>query len=84
MRKMTLDEINKRIQAKRQSVDYAANKFRSKSEDEGWTKGRVRPRDRDEILALNRLARLKIRKALKTGEVQYDKESRVFSVDKYR
>ncbi|MBW8349816.1 hypothetical protein K0H71_10195 [Bacillus sp. IITD106] len=84
MRKITLDSIFERVQEKRQSVDYAVNKFRSKSKDEGWNKGRVRPRDPDEILALNRLAQIKLRKAIKKGEVQYDKERRVFSVDKYR
>ncbi|RBW68574.1 hypothetical protein [Bacillus taeanensis] len=83
MRKITLEEINKRVQTKGRSVDYAVNKFRSKTKDEGWTMGRVRPRDSDEVLALNRLSRMKLRNAMKSGKVQYDKERRVFLVAEY-
>ncbi|MFK4998916.1 hypothetical protein ACI2OX_21320 [Bacillus sp. N9] len=83
MRKITFDEINEKVKIRGRNIDYAVHTFRSKTKEDGWTTGRVRPRDCDEVLALDRLSRLKIRKALATGRVQYDKERRVFKVADY-
>ncbi len=44
---------------------------------------RNRPRSEDEILALNYIARSTLRKALTTGSIKYNKESRVLFIAEY-
>jgi hypothetical protein len=84
MRKITMDEIKAKIITKGQAVDYSINLFRSKGTELGWNSKRTRPRDPDEIKALNYLARKMLYDALNDGSVFYDKERRVLSIAKYR
>jgi L-lactate utilization protein LutB len=42
----------------------AVHRFREKTKQEGWIMKRTRPRDADEIRALNRVARKSFRNAL--------------------
>lgn len=83
MRELSLDDINKKVEQNRQSIDYAVNKFRAKTRMQDWNMKRIRPRHPDEIKTLNYIGRSLIREALRTGEMEYDKESRVFKVAKY-
>ncbi|NRF96236.1 hypothetical protein HQN89_36315 [Paenibacillus frigoriresistens] len=83
MRKMSLGDIQSKLAANRSDVDYAVNVFRGKTKDQGWTMNRMKPRDPDEIKALNYLARSQYRKALKDGTIIYDKERRVLTIAKY-
>ena len=84
MRKLTLDQIKSKIDAKGRTIDHKVNMFRSHSKEQGWLMRRVRPREADEIKALNYIARKTLRDAMKNNTVHYDKERRVFIVDKYR
>ncbi|GAX91048.1 hypothetical protein EFBL_2708 [Effusibacillus lacus] len=84
MRKISLEELNEKIKQRREQVDYAVNRFRIKSKDEGWTCKRSRPRNTDEIKALNYIARKTFRNELRDGKVLYDKERRVLSIVEYR
>lgn len=83
MRKMTLEEIESRVRAKRRETDYAVSVFRSESKTEGWNMRRTRPRNPDEIEALNQLARQQYLDAVKNGLIQYDREKRVLTIAKY-
>jgi hypothetical protein len=80
---MTLNEIQSNIAAKRQMVDYSVNIFRGKTHEEGWVMKKTRPRDSDEIKALNYIARKSFRAALQDGTVLYDNERRVMILAKY-
>lgn len=83
MRKMTLSEIQSHITAKSQSVDYAVHLFRGKTKDAGWSAKRIKPRNPDEIKALNYIARKSLRNAMNDGTVRYDQERRVLFLAKY-
>jgi hypothetical protein len=83
MRKLTLNDIQSKLETKRADIDYSVNVFRGKTKDEGWIMKRTRPRDPDEIKALNYLARTKYRKAVKDGMITYDKERRVMVIAEY-
>lgn len=84
MRKLTMDEIKAKLVADGQAIDRSVNRFKTKSKELGWSTKRTRPRDPDEINALNYLARLTFYTALNNGTVIYDKERRVLSYAKYR
>jgi hypothetical protein len=84
LRKITKDDIKTKIITKGQAINYSVNLFRSKGTELGWNSKRTRPRDPDEIKALNYLARKTLYDALNNGSVFYDKESRVLSFAKYR
>lgn len=83
MRKISLGDIQSKLAASRSNVDYAVNVFRGKTRNQGWTMKRMKPRDPDEIKALNYLARSQYRKAVKDGTIIYDKERRVLTIAKY-
>jgi hypothetical protein len=83
MRNMSFDEVKHLINDKKHSIDYEVNKFRAQTNQEGWHMKRMRPRHEDEIQALNRLCRKKIQDAMKSGEMIYEPESRVFIIEKY-
>ncbi|NQX66711.1 hypothetical protein HQN90_11295 [Paenibacillus alba] len=83
MRKISLSDLESKIAEGRPDVDYAVNVFRAKTRDQGWTMKRMKPRDPDEIKALNYLARSQYRKAVQEGSIIYDKESRVLTIAKY-
>ena len=61
----------------------AVNRFRINKEQQGWIIQRTRPRDPDEVKALNLLARRMLRNAIQEGTVRYDKERRVLSIASY-
>jgi hypothetical protein len=84
MRKITLNEIRSKITAKGQDIDLTVNLFRNKTKEQGWKMQRIRPRDTDEIKALNYLARKTLRIAMANGSVIYDKERRVLSIAEFR
>ncbi|MCZ0755096.1 hypothetical protein [Anoxybacillus sp. J5B_2022] len=83
MRNMSLDEVKRLLGDVGRTVDYAVGKFRAQTKEEGWDMKRRRPRDEDEIRALNRICRQKIQRAIKNGDITYDPESRVFIIAKY-
>lgn len=83
MRRITIDEIRSKVSAKGQMIDHSVNLFRGKTERQGWIMKRTRPRDSDEIKALNYLSRRKLRNALKEETIIYDKERRVLSFGEY-
>jgi hypothetical protein len=83
LRKMTMGEIRSRIAAKGQLVDYSVNRFRGKTKEEGWVMKRTRPRNADEMKALNYLLRKSLRSAMEEGLIRYDKEGRVMNLAKY-
>ncbi len=77
MRQWTLEQIKSRRDERASLVNQAVGQFRAKSREQGWTMKRTRPRDADEIRALNEIARRTLREALAEGTVRYDRERRV-------
>jgi hypothetical protein len=83
LRRLTLGQIEAKKTDKGNLVDQAVNLFRGKTKQEGWIMKRTRPRDADEIRALNYVARRSLRNALNEGTVRYDRERRVLLLAKY-
>jgi hypothetical protein len=84
LRTLTMDEIKSKIASRGQAVDLSVNKFRKQTKESGWVMKRARPRDPDEIKALNQLALQTMRRAIKDGSFRYDKESRVLDLAQFR
>jgi hypothetical protein len=83
LRTITMDEIKSKIASRGQAVDFSVNKFRSQTKESGWVMKRTRPRDPDEIKALNKLALQTMRRAIKDGSFRYDMESRVLDIAQF-
>jgi hypothetical protein len=83
LRRLTLEQIESKINAKSNIMDHSVNLFRGKTKQQGWIMKRTRPRNVDEIRAINFLARRSLRNAYKEGTVRYDKERRVLLLAKY-
>jgi hypothetical protein len=83
MRKFTITELQNFIDAKRQSVDNEVNRFRIESKEEGWLMKRTRPRDEDEIRALNLVMRQCIERAKAEGTFSYDPKKRVLTIARF-
>ncbi|EGL83629.1 hypothetical protein CathTA2_0804 [Caldalkalibacillus thermarum TA2.A1] len=82
MRRLTLKQIKEKVQQNRVTIDNAVHQFRARSKEQGWNMKRTRPRDADEIKALNLLAKRMFDDLRRSGKVMYDKESRVLKIDK--
>lgn len=82
MRELNWSDIKKRVKKKGTALDDAVNRFRIQSKQDGWSTKRVRPRHPDEMKALNLIARQTMLNALKSGQVVYDKESRVLRIER--
>jgi hypothetical protein len=64
MRKLTLQDIQSRVQVRNDVVNLAVANFHEKTREQGYEMSRNRPRLEDEIQALNYIARSILRKAL--------------------
>lgn len=83
MRKLTLQDIQSKVSANGAFVHLAVAKFRDYSKATGWERSRIQNRSADEQKALNYIARSTLRSAMKSGSIQYNKESRVLLVEQY-
>lgn len=83
MRKITLDEIKKHLESKGKSIDYSVQLFRSKTKNDGWPMKRTRPRNSDEMKALNYISRASLRNAIREGKIQYDQERRMLILEQF-
>lgn len=83
MRRLTLEQIEAKRREQGHAIDHGVHLFRGKTKQQGWMMKRTRPRDRDEIRALNYIARKSFRQAIHEGSVRYDQERRVLLLGKY-
>jgi hypothetical protein len=83
MRKLSLQDIQNRLINSNPDVNLAVAKFREKTKEQGWSLSRNRPRSKDEVKALNYLARTTLREGLRSGTIVYDKAKRVLRIDQY-
>ncbi|WP_433945049.1 hypothetical protein [Paenibacillus sp. SN-8-1] len=83
MRKMTLQDVQSKVSANGAFIHLAVAKFRDHSRETGWEMSRIQNRSADEQKALNYIARSTLRSAMKSGIIQYNKESRVLLVEQY-
>ncbi len=84
MRKLSLRDIQNKLEQRKVEMNRSVAEFREKSKAQGWPLSRNRPRSADEVKALNNIAVTAFRRAVKSGSIHYDKESRVLIIEKLR
>lgn len=74
MRKITLDELDQQIESKRDELRKLNRKYRAHRP----RPKRMRPRSRDEQIALNKITRNRWQKAVESGKIRYEGKRKIY------